>query len=243
MGQAFFVPHVDATYFVDYGCADGAMLEALSKVVDSELCGYDNDPHMLSLAKERNIPREIFTDDWNRANFDHHYISGYYGQKSCLILSSIIHEIYTYLDEAGVKDFWNRVFNSGFDYIVVRDMALSSFIWSPELSVAQVRERADPQQLKDFEEKWGSIDKDNNAVHFLLKYRYKDNWQREVKENYLPVNIDFIRGKNFLHESGFNYKEIMFEHFSVPFIRKQVKKDFDVNLNQPTHYKLIWEKK
>lgn len=240
--KLFFVPHIDATYFVDYGCADGAMLEAMSSFVGGEFCGYDNDLQMIERAKSRNLPRTMFTNDWDKVKFDIAFVREYGGGKSCLILSSIIHEIYTYLDEAGVREFWHRVFNSGFDYIVVRDMALSSFEQSAA-NAEKIRGRADPEQLKDFEEIWGSIDEYENAMHFLLKYRYKDNWQREVQENYFPIEVESVRDMKSIRQNIFNYKEILFEHFSVPFIRKQIQNDFDMAVTQKTHYKLIWEKK
>ena len=48
-----------------------------------------------------------------------------------------------------------------------------------------------------FEDVWGPIcdvEKKSinvkNLIHFLIKYRYQENWEREVRENYLPVTQD-----------------------------------------------------
>lgn len=51
--------------------------------------------------------------------------------------------------------------------------------------------------LRSFEDVWGDVcdvraRKVNvkNLIHFLVKYRYVENWEREVQENYFPVSQD-----------------------------------------------------
>ena len=46
-----------------------------------------------------------------------------------------------------------------------------------------------------FEDVWGAICDvrakkvdTKRLFHFLIKYRYQENWAREVQENYLPVS-------------------------------------------------------
>ncbi|MGA1049083.1 MAG: hypothetical protein ACO3UU_13830, partial [Minisyncoccia bacterium] len=59
------------------------------------------------------------------------------------------------------------------------------------------------KSLISFEKVWGSIFKDyRNFIHFLLKYRYTDNWEREVNENYLPSDaIGYNIGEYLYHVS------------------------------------------
>jgi len=62
--------------------------------------------------------------------------------------------------------------------------------------VKKVRRKTDQEYLNSFESKWGSInDSYRTFMHYLLKYRYKNNWKREVNENYLPVSLETVKTK------------------------------------------------
>ena len=67
-----------------------------------------------------------------------------------------------------------------------------------------------------------------------MKYRYTDNWEREVNENYLPVSLETVKKK-----IPSSYKIVYEKDFILPFIQQQVKKDFDVEITHSTHTKLI----
>lgn len=241
MDKLFFLHQIDASYFVDYGCADGQMIEAMSSLVNGDFCGYDNDPKMIDLAKERKVPNAMFTNDWEKVKFDLAYVSEYNGGgKSCLILSSIIHEIYSYEDATGIELFWDRVFKSEFDYVVIRDMGIDGdLVFETYVNIDNLKDKFDPKQLADFESVWGPIENKKNLIHFLLKYRYIDNWDREVKENYLSYKIYEVP----IRAAKNKYEQIYYDHFSVPFIRRQIQNDFDWIMNEATHYKMILEKK
>ena len=67
-----------------------------------------------------------------------------------------------------------------------------------------------------------------------MKYRFTDNWDREVNENYLPVSLETIKSK-----IPNNYKVVFEDDFVLPFLKQQVKKDFNVDLTHSTHTKMI----
>jgi len=246
LDKLFFLSHVDADIFVDFGCADGAMIRTMSRIDPESLyIGYDNDLEMIEkaiLLKENS--RNVFLTNWKTIE-SFLEDSNYPYSKSCLILSSVIHEVFSYEDEKGIEEFYQRVFNSGFDYIAVRDMALCydplsyKNVANPSSWIEDIYKTADSCQVKEFEDVWGKLNLNNNAIHFLLKYKYVDNWEREVKENYFSYDLDkFI---DVGYDAG--YKVNYHEYFYVPFIRRQIFKDFGFWLNENTHYKLILEKK
>lgn len=246
LDKLFFLSHVDANIFVDFGCADGSMIRAMTKMFpEHAYIGYDTDPAMIDKA------------EWFKESSNNHYTSSWEeviefvnlkkkqldsDKKTCLILSSVVHEIFSYEDENGVEEFYQRIFDWGFDYIAVRDMGLfrpdsETHTLSP-FFVDAIYKTADSGQVEEFESVWGKLSLKNNAIHFLLKYKYLDNWDREVKENYFSYSID-----NFILAAyDSQYKNVYFEHFSVPFIRRQIFNDFGFLMNYPTHYKLILEK-
>lgn len=94
------------------------------------------------------------------------------------------------------------------------------------------------EQLADYELKNNRLEySQREVIHFLLKYRWKLNWEREVNENYFPITIEgfleFFEGK---------YEINYLERFRVPFLDKCIKEDFDIELEDYTHIKAVFEK-
>jgi hypothetical protein len=92
---------------------------------------------------------------------------------------------------------------------------------------------------KSFEKEWGKItDNMLNMLHWLLKYDYKSNWDREVKENYLPVSIETIKKK-----IPSNWNIIYEDYYIFPPVAEKIKRDYGIELKHPTHMKMIIENK
>ena len=239
--KLFFVDSINFDVIVDFGCADGTFLQELSKIKpNTKLIGYDLDDNMLNKAQSKLGRNAFFTDDWNEAV---RHISS--ARNPLLNLSSVIHEVYSYSRPKEVSKFWNsQVFGDDFKYITIRDMIPSLSIDKQEIldfkdDVKKVRLKSDKFYLKSFEKKWGGINEDyRRFIHYLMKYRFTDNWDREVNENYLPVSLETVKSK-----IPGNYNIIYEENFLLPFLKEQVKKDFNVELTHSTHTKMIIKNK
>ena len=72
-------------------------------------------------------------------------------------------------------------------------------------------------------------------MEFLLKYKYTDNWQREIRETYY---LDWTRYLQ-PYWRGENYEMLHDEPFHIPFLRQQIKKDFGVDFPMDTHRKAL----
>ncbi len=248
--KLFFLPHLPECEFnfIDFGCADGRLLGYLYTIFEKSpynhhYFGYDCSESMIELAKSSfgGEYRTKFTTSWND-------IMTYKmpGIKSVLILSSVIHEVYSYAkSEKEVEDFWCKVTQSGFDYIVVRDM-----MPGPDMSrptdphlMKKLEDRLIPKCIhsmkNDFVEIHGPLDNNKNFIHFLLKYRWRVNWDREVHENYFPIDTNEFLQK--MMEGG-RYNIEYLERFRVPFLDECIKKDFDIKLNDFTHIKAVFSK-
>ena len=92
--------------------------------------------------------------------------------------------------------------------------------------------------LDEFESIWGSIEYKKNFIHYLLKYRYKQNWDREVRENYLGYSTDDI-----IKLVGDEYEVIYRKDYILPFLYNKVEEDFGIKIDTPTHTNLIFKKK
>lgn len=236
--KMFFLPHVDATFFVDYGCGDGSLIEACNYFKpESIYIGYDNNRWQVDLARNRVGYLNDNIRIYNILDYTKSAIEQNKDKKSCLILSSVIHEVYSYQSEEEIEKFWDFVLNTGFDYIAIRDMFPVDHLWCVN-DVEDNKEYAD--KLRQFEKVWGSIRNEYNYQHFLLKYYQTENWERELHENYLPLKYYQILEK-FL-KSKYNYDVLYENRYILPFLRKRIKKDFGFNLFTSTHYQLLLEK-
>lgn len=65
------------------------------------------------------------------------------------------------------------------------------------------------------------------------------NWGRELYENYLPITLEYLKNRWIPKD----WKIIYEKHYTYEYIKQIVKKDFDIELTQPTHLKMIVENK
>lgn len=232
LDKMFFIDKVfePFSHIIDFGCANGELIKAMTPMFpDYRYIGYDINPEMIAAAKE-NVPEGEFFDRWDgiKAPFS----------ESLINVSSTIHEVYSYCTGAEIDEFWQRVTGSGFKYIAVRDMMFSES-QDREADRAQleaVRGSVYAPWLKSFEEVWGEVTTQRQLVHFLLKYKYTQNWDREVHENYFPITTE-----QFIERIPKNYRTVYREEFTLPFTAWQIRKDFGFELKENTHIKIILE--
>lgn len=236
--KIFFMDKVEADVFVDIGCADGALIKFLaSNFPQHDYIGYDNDLDMIRRTYANPVPKTQFvaTQDLLKMALSEHIKNG---KKICVILSSMIHEVYSYTRD--VKPFFKFIFEEIVPHsVAIRDMAVSNTASRPSdpVTVARIRQVFDPNKLAEWESQWGSIDENWSLTHFLLTYRYQENWERELRENYLPITKEAL-----LKLIPLEYKPILIEHYALPFLRREVQKDFGIQLQERTHLKLILER-
>lgn len=235
--KLFFLNIIDPDVIVDFGCANGLILSKIKEARPNvKLIGYDLDENMLRQAQSLLGEKALLTDSWEEIQQE---LKNY--KKPALLLSSVIHEVYSYSNSLTIKKFWDKqVFGGDFKWIAIRDMIPSVEIEKQEVSkfaedVNKVRKKADPEYLNSFEERWGSIDDNYRTfTHYLLKYQFTENWDREVKENYLPVALETIYKK-----IPNDYKILYESNFILPYLKDKVKKDFDIDILHTTHTKMV----
>lgn len=236
--KLFFMDYTkDTSTYVDFGCADGALLSAMQAIDPNKVyVGYDNSPEQLKVLESLH-PFMIAHSDWDA-------ISSFVKRKDAtLILSSVIHEVYSYTDGFhDIETFWNRVYNSNFKYIAIRDMAINTKNANQIIEMTTVEKIRNHVQyadlVADFEAKWGTITNGRNFLHFLLKFPYRDNWLRENSENYLPTTADSLTDS-----VPHNYRIVYSEHAQFPYMRWKVKETFGIDMKFPSHIKLLIERK
>lgn len=226
--KLFFLKHLDSsiTTIVDFGCANGALGLELAKYSSKKYIGYDIDKTMLDKANNNGIWDTYYNFDTLLENIN--------PNESVLVLSSVIHEVYSYGNEYDVKVFWDRVFNSGFKQIAIRDMALTDrklMSMKPNPQDALIITKYIVNTYNEY------IPLNNFADYsqLLLKYWYKENWDRESKENYFPISFDEVIGKVF----NSKYHIDFIHDFSIPYVINKIYNDLGIIYKENTHYKLV----
>ena len=229
MDKMFFIDKIfePIEYVVDFGCANGILIRAMKYLFpEYGYIGYDISDEMIAKAKTL-VPEVEFYTKWNDIPISY--------ENALLNVSSTLHEVYSYGTESEINEFRNRVFDSGFKYIAIRDMMVSEKI-SEKSDIEDVKKLRTlfPDTLCEFESIWGSTEYRFNLIHYLLKYRYTENWDREVKENYLPVTVEQLLGM-----IPADYEIVYSEHYVLPYIKQQIKKDCEIELKDATHFKIL----
>lgn len=257
--KAWFLKYVpdDISSIVDFGSGSGEFCEYIKAMLEKkglspEFTVIDNNPAFLSQAASRGFNVFSSLED---------YMTVLHEGRTLLIMSSVIHEIYSYADEFydDVGTFWTTIGKCGFDVIAIRDMSISDSDYRnvPKDAVLWVYEnvfrngglaiKGKPlaELLSEFEEVWGPVANVRtgrvdvkNLIHFLIKYRYVENWRREVLENYLPVTQDKLQ--KIL--KGMGYSLVHKESSRLPFYATTWTKDFKLGIPDDGDYRRTFAK-
>lgn len=241
--------------FLDYGCANGKVLEAISNIDEFKyglFCGYDESSDMIKLALSQ----------WESKYSENAYFSTKLRdlpkdkRPTVLILSSVLHEVYSrysevYGTKAWINGFWEDIFNLNTDYIAIRDMCYSEDMYRPVPKTLPTINFNDyyknfkektlvrDYQVEDFERKWGNCNNIVTLLHFFLKYRYIANWKREVEENYFSVSDEDLLNRI----SKSNYNIVYYERFQLPTIYSLTHFRTGYGIDDCTHVKIFLKKK
>lgn len=240
MDKLFFVDKLFSPWksLVDYGCADGFLTKLVGKIFpDKMIIGYDEDVRMITRAS---VTGEVVENVSFSANDQIHY------HPDVINLSSVLHEVYSYKSQEEVKEFWKEIFQPKRKYVIIRDMIYDSASYNSHCGHLHVRLQEAVREhaartntsgeLKRFEEIHGDVYSPRSMVHWLTKYLYVNtpNWEREVKENYMSVDISSV------YEQMPEGWEIAFrEKYTLPYLGHRWREDFGMRIPAKTHVKMI----
>lgn len=220
---------------VDFGCADGAITEIIKLFYPNALVvGYDL-PEVVELNDSGESVHYTSSLDEVRTLIN--------GKTSLLVLNSVVHEIYNY--ESDPVAFIQTLFNMGFNYVWVRDLYIRQNYLATDPKFVEVVNRLYNEysdQVRDFEQIYGPIRDSKNFLHFLMKYKYVQNWDREVKEDYTLFGANLDELKYQLEDSG--YETVLERVYSLPYTRNMIQTEFGIDLGRNmccTHFRGIYK--
>lgn len=220
MDKSWFMSIIpcDVTTIVDFGCADNSFNEFLqNSFPEYGYIGIENNPDFVKKVKSKG--QMCFETLKDLADSDL-----IIPDNTLLVLNSVIHEVYSY---GNIDKFWEDVKALNPKYIAFRDMYVRNCGEYGSRIEAEFESAISnsfmEEHYKDFVKEWGPLKDGYTASHFLLKYFYTENWNREVKENYIPYHYRELHTK--IRNAGYN---ITFERFySLPFLKDKWHSDFN----------------
>lgn len=247
----YFVKSNPIDIYLDWGCADGSLIWAIEEIdPGKQYIGFDLDCDMLNKAVAKKIEGARFTflrDDTIEWVMNQQQD----GKKVCLILSSVLHELETYIPFKDREKLYQLLFGAGFDYIAIRDMGCrankrgfhsTAFHKRSGMKVHKKIAEKGQELIKKYHTshiaRWGACMQFKSLAKWLLTYPYIDNWERENEENYL-IDIDYF--DTMIKETG--YENILTQEYIPFWIKSRIKLDFDIDFDEPTHVKLLYKLK
>ena len=223
---ARFIPQ-DTRSILDVGCADGTVTLALADMYPTiSFVGIDLDEEFVKKAQEcvgerKNVKFECgFLRERlvNPERFD------------VALFCSVLHEFFSYGEGIStvvkaLADAHEILNPQG--TLIIRDMILYDYAGKSQLWVKEMKEKVKAKVeiaplLADFENIFGVMNSVKQLNHFLLKYMYDDNWEREGRENYVPVS--FEEYDQIFRLLGMS---VLFQRSStIPYLKNKWKDDF-----------------
>lgn len=243
--KLFFLDKIqDIDLLVDFGCGNGHLMDYILRNTNVKKCfGYDYNTETIVKNKNNYVGEDniyfsfdfydILSKVWKFRNQIH---KSDQTPNLVIIFSSVFHE----MDRRDINAIIQLVYSSHlFDYVVVRDMF--SFQQDHNINFFEladkVKGRADPVQVEDFEDFYGEILLPDSIIHFLLKQRYKTNWELELEEDYLQHSFNSIKRQ--FENTGY---ELLYDgNYCNEFLANEISEQFNIDFKYLTHGELIYK--
>ncbi len=191
---AKFIPEGTKTV-LDVGCADGTVTLALAEMYpEIKFVGIDLNKEFIEDAKIKAAGK-------TNVSFENVYLRERLSNPErfdVVLFCSVLHEFYSYGEGIStvvkaLADAHEILKKNG--RLIIRDMILYDYAGKSQLWVKEMKEKVTVKGeiahlLADFETIFGETVSVKQLNHFLLKYMYGDNWEREGRENYVPVSFE-----------------------------------------------------
>ena len=242
--KAFFVYRAPlARVIVDFGCAAGNLFRYIRSISNQAyiMIGYDNDKAMRELARE-SADVVCGTMEELRKAIEHTLAAHNLTMKNVLFnFSSVIHEMNSY----EIDDIFSFINDLRPGYISIRDMKFRRKKEIPG-NAFRVFDEKHLNQFHSFLAHRGILFPDLvDFAEYLLKYKYTENWERELEEHYFfgfACAELYYRGLIDNHK----YRPTWNVNYCLPHFNRQIKNDFGISFDVSdyftTHEQLLLER-
>ena len=242
--KAFFVYRAPlARVIVDFGCAAGNLFRYIRSISNQEyiMIGYDNDATMRELAHEA-ADVVCGTMEELQEAIEHTLAAHNLTMKNVLFnFSSVIHEMNSY----EIDDIFSFINDLRPGYISIRDMKFRRKKEIPG-NTFRVFDKKYLNQFHSFLAHRGILFPDlADFAEYLLKYKYTENWERELEEHYF---FGFAYAEKYYNAliDNHKYRLTWDVNYCLPHFDRQIKDDFNLFFNISdyftTHEQLLLER-
>lgn len=241
LDKIWFIDKISADIktIVDFGCADGTLIQFVESLFPKtySFVGIDNDEIMRATATKNlsGLIAEGRVKIVNSIEEIPHEIA----KNSVLVLNSVVHEILSYCSYVDAQNIWNSIWKLRFGYVAIRDMHYQKEVDDITIDFLRSSFFHKGYHFSEWYDKnYYSRQDPNMIIEYLLKYRYQENWSREVNERYL---WDWKNLLTFILTP--NYTPIVETDFFIPFIFEQWERDYNRKIVTPfnTHKKMLFK--
>lgn len=225
---ARYIP-AHAKNVLDVGCADGTITLSLAKLFPKiHFLGIDLEEDFIQEAQDKAEKAKV-----ENIEFEKIYLRDLLarsGRFDAVSFVSVLHEFYSYGEGTSsvlkaLADAHELLRKGG--EIVIRDMILDEYTKRTTFQVEGIVKKISAKKgmkkyIKDFENRFGRLENINTLNHFLLKYMYKENWDREVREHYVPLT--FTQYEQLFALLGMDLQ--LKDSYLIDYLRNKWKKDF-----------------
>lgn len=242
--KAFFVYRAPlARVIVDFGCAAGNLFRYIRSISNQEyiMIGYDNDATMRELASEA-ADVVCGTMEELQETIEHTLAAHDLTMKNALFnFSSVIHEMNSY----EIDDIFSFINYLRPGYISIRDMKFRCKREFPR-EWFYISDEKYLKQFHSFLAHRGIFLPDlADFAEYLLKYKYTENWERELEEHYF---FGLESAERYYREliNNNKYRLAWDVNYCLPHFDRQIKDDFNIFFNISdyftTHEQLLLER-
>lgn len=223
----------NAKSVIDIGCADGTVTLALSDLFpNTNFFGIDINKEFVDIANSNIGSRK-------NISFQCGYLRDQLTKNEkydSAIFCSVLHEFFSYGEGIStvVKALSDahEILKPG-GSLIIRDMILSDYMSTSDLWINNFRDKILKNKsigniIPEFESWFGPMKSIKQVNHFLLKYMYQNNWQREGRENYVPVSFE-------QYDQILKLLDMRVQHknsYTIPYLNDLWKKDFDFSQDE-----------
>lgn len=221
------------THLLDFGCADGFLMNEIHRVrPDIVLAGLDLSEEALHSVYEKSSDFLLF-----KTNREAESWLKQISAPTAFFASSVLHEVCHYGGNTAWEDFWELA--SEFQHFAFRDFSLTETegLAADQKFVDDVKAKLPSWQVQSYENVWGKIKTNKDALHLLLKAPWISSWERESEENYFP-----IYRRELTNAATTAFKHGTINPYRHAYSNERSRSEFEIEIPVSTHIQIFMKK-
>ena len=215
---------------VDIGCADGKTIQELSKLFNKlQFIGIDINSRLVENNNNSNAYQNITYITPSENSY-----KNLFDKNTLVIMSSVLHEIYSFTDKNSIKQLLSDISKSG--GVAIRDMYFTPNSLQVENNLQYIKSKRIITKSNELLKVRNTKMSNEFITEMLLKSLYPDNWENEKNEKYFSTN--WVEIANIFSEN--NLEKVYYNTYMNNYLLEKLPMLKD--LTNTTHCKVIYKR-